>query len=277
MEPRFLCSGVLVLIFTCNLYMPQRFTSPFAVFLADLVIEHLTKKYGDTIALDDVSLTIGSGEIVGLLGPNGAGKSTLLKIIKGILPVRKGSVVLDGIDVLREPEAAKKLIGYLPENASLYTALTVTEFLQFVGKIRGVSDQDLDTKIPAALSGFDLEPKANALVGSLSKGTRQKVAIIASMLHDPRFLVLDEPLSGLDPKTQRFVNSWIAMTASKGVTVFLSTHNLDIAQDYANKIAIIDKGKIAAVGELNSLRKMANAKDDAKLDDVFLKLTETES
>ncbi len=243
--------------------------------MADLIVENLTKKYGDVIALNNVSLKIGSGEIVGLLGPNGAGKSTLLKIIVGILRPTSGTVVLDGIDIMREPEAAKKIIGYLPENASLYTALTVTEFLQFVGKIRAVSDQDLDSKIPESLRAFDIEDKKNALVGSLSKGTKQKVAIIASMLHDPRFLVLDEPLSGLDPKTQRFVNQWITMTASRGVTVFLSTHNLDIAQDYANKIAIIDKGKIVAVGELNSLRKMANTKDDAKLDDVFLKLTES--
>jgi len=227
------------------------------------------------VALNNVSLKIGSGEIVGLLGPNGAGKSTLLKIIVGILRPTSGTVVLDGIDILKEPETAKKIIGYLPENASLYTALTATEFLQFVGKIRAVSDQDLDAKIPESLKAFDIEDKKNALVGSLSKGTKQKVAIIASMLHDPRFLVLDEPLSGLDPKTQRFVNQWITMTASRGVTIFLSTHNLDIAQDYANKIAIIDKGKIVAVGELNSLRKMANTKDDARLDDVFLKLTES--
>jgi len=245
------------------------------VLLADLIVENLTKKYGDVVALNNVSLKIGSGEIVGLLGPNGAGKSTLLKIIVGILRPTSGTVVLDGIDILNEPEAAKKIIGYLPEDASLYTALTVTEFLQFVGKIRAVSDQDLDSKIPESLRAFDIEDKKNALVGSLSKGTKQKVAIIASMLHDPRFLVLDEPLSGLDPKTQRFVNQWITITASRGVTVFLSTHNLDIAQDYANKIAIIDRGKIVAVGELNSLRKMANTKDDARLDDVFLKLTES--
>jgi len=245
------------------------------VLLADLIVENLTKKYGDVVALNNVSLKIGSGEIVGLLGPNGAGKSTLLKIIVGILRPTSGTVVLDGIDILNEPEAAKKIIGYLPENASLYTALTVTEFLQFVGKIRAVSDQDLDSKIPESLRAFDIEDKKNALVGSLSKGTKQKVAIIASMLHDPRFLVLDEPLSGLDPKTQRFVNQWITITASRGVTVFLSTHNLDIAQDYANKIAIIDRGKIVAVGELNSLRKMANTKDDARLGDVFLKLTES--
>jgi ABC-2 type transport system ATP-binding protein len=243
--------------------------------MANLVVENLSKKYGDFLALDNISLNIGSGEIVGLLGPNGAGKSTLLKIIVGILRPSSGRVFLDGINILEEPEAAKKIIGYLPENASLYTALTVTEFLQFVGKIRAVGDQELEVKIPEALKAFDIEEKKNALVGSLSKGTKQKVAIIASMLHDPRFLVLDEPLSGLDPKTQRFVNNWITITASKGVTVFLSTHNLDIAQDYANKIAIIDKGKIVTVGKLNSLRKMANTKDDANLDDVFLKLTET--
>ncbi|MDA4111790.1 MAG: ABC transporter ATP-binding protein [Thaumarchaeota archaeon] len=245
--------------------------------MADLNIQNLTKKYGQVVALNDVTLSIGSGEIVGLLGPNGAGKSTLLKIIVGILRPTSGSVVLDGIDVLKNPESAKRIIGYLPENAALYTGLTVTEFLQFVGKIRAVADSDLDSKISEALKAFDIEEKKNSLVGSLSKGTKQKVAIIASTLHEPRFLVLDEPLSGLDPKTQRFVNHWISSTAEKGVTVFLSTHNLDIAQDYASKIAIIDRGKIAAVGELNSLRKIANAKYDAKLDDVFLKLTSESS
>lgn len=242
--------------------------------MADLVIENLTKKYGDVVALNDVSIKIESGEIVGLLGPNGAGKSTLLKIVVGILRPTSGKVRLDGIDVLEKPEEAKKVIGYVPENASLYTNLTVSEFLTFVGRIRAVPDEELRRKISSSLETFDIEGKRNALVGSLSKGTKQKVAIIASTLHDPRFLVLDEPLSGLDPRTQRFVNQWISSTASSGTTVFLSTHNLDIAQEYANKIAIIDRGKIVAMGELDSLRKLANSNDDAKLDDVFLKLTE---
>jgi ABC-2 type transport system ATP-binding protein len=242
--------------------------------LVDLVIENLTKKYGDIVALNNVSIKIGSGEVVGLLGPNGAGKSTLLKIVVGILRPTSGSVMLDGIDVLQAPEEAKKIIGYVPENASLYTNLTVAEFLTFVGRIRAVSGDVLSEKISNSLKVFDIEAKRNALVGSLSKGTKQKVAIIASTLHDPRFLVLDEPLSGLDPRTQRFVNQWIAGTAAKGITVFLSTHNLDIAQEYASKIAIIDRGKIVAMGELDSLRKLANSNEDAKLDDVFLKLTE---
>jgi len=242
--------------------------------VADLVIDNLTKKYGEVVALSDVSIRIGSGELVGLLGPNGAGKSTLLKIIVGILRPTSGSVFLDGINVLEKPEAAKKIIGYVPENASLYTNLTVTEFLTFVGKIRAVSDNVLKEKISDSLKVFDIEEKRNALVGSLSKGTKQKVAIIASTLHDPRFLVLDEPLSGLDPRTQRFVNQWISSRSTEGTTVFLSTHNLDIAQEYASKIAIIDRGRIVAMGELDSLRKLANSNADARLDDVFLKLTE---
>ena len=242
--------------------------------LADLVIENLTKRYGEFTALNDVSIKIGSGEIVGLLGPNGAGKSTLLKIIVGILRPTSGSVKLDGIDILQNPEAAKKIIGYVPENASLYTNLTVVEFLTFVGKIRAVPNDELSEKISSSLKTFDIEEKRNALVGSLSKGTKQKVAIIASTLHEPRFLVLDEPLSGLDPRTQRFVNQWIASTAQSGTTIFLSTHNLDIAQEYASKIAIIDHGKIVAIGKLDSLRKLANSNENAKLDDVFLKLTE---
>ena len=242
--------------------------------MADLVIENLSKKYGDVVALNDVSIRIGTGEVVGLLGPNGAGKSTLLKIVVGILRPTNGSVRLDGIDILEYPEAAKKIIGYVPENASLYTNLTVFEFLTFVGKIRSVASGVLNDKIAGSLKTFDIEEKRNALVGSLSKGTKQKVAIIASTLHDPRFLVLDEPLSGLDPRTQRFVNQWITNTAASGTTVFLSTHNLDIAQEYASKIAIIDHGKIVAMGELDSLRKLANSNEDARLDDVFLKLTE---
>ncbi len=242
--------------------------------MAELIVENLSKKYGEVVALNDISLKIGSGEVVGLLGPNGAGKSTLLKIIVGLLKPTNGSVTFDGIDIIKSPETAKKMIGYVPENPSLYTNLTVTEFLQFVGKIRAVPEDDLNAKISSSLSVFGIEEKRNALTGSLSKGTKQKVAIIASTLHNPRFLVLDEPLSGLDPRTQRFVNQWVGNEASSGTTVLLSTHNLDIAQEYASKIAIIDRGRIVAEGELSSLRKLANSKDDAKLDDVFLKLTE---
>lgn len=242
--------------------------------MGGISIDKLTKTYGDLVALDKVSLGVDAGEVVGLIGPNGAGKSTLMKIVVGILRPTGGTVSVSGHDVVKEPEAAKRLIGYLPENPSLYTALTVSEFLKFVGKIRGVGDAELDAKISESLNTFTLVDKADSLVGSLSKGMKQKVALIAATLHDPEVLILDEPLTALDPKTQVFVNKWITDQGKAGRTVLLSTHNLEIVQDYATRIVIIDKGTVVATGGLETLRKLADTKGDARLDEVFLKLTE---
>lgn len=239
----------------------------------EIEIANLTKRYGKVVALNGVSLDVSAGEILGLLGPNGAGKSTLMKIVVGILRPTTGYVKVGGSDVAKEPEAAKRNVGYLPENPSLYTGLTVSEFLRFMGKIRDVPDDALRDKISEALMTFSLEEKADAMLGALSKGMKQKVALIAATLHDPKVLVLDEPLTALDPKTQVFVNTWIAAQGKKGTTVLLSTHNLEIAQDHATRIAIIDKGSIIALGALDSLRRMADAGKDARLDEVFLKLT----
>jgi ABC-2 type transport system ATP-binding protein len=166
------------------------------------------------------------------------------------------------------------MIGYLPENPSLYTGLTTQEFLQFVGKIRGVADDLLDREILGSLMSFGLEEKRNSLVGTLSKGMKQKVALIATSLHSPQVLVLDEPLTALDPKTRVSVKEWIGGQTEKGVTTILSTHDLDVAQTHAGRIAIIDHGKIVAVGDIESLRQLANTASDARLEDVFLRLTE---
>jgi ABC-2 type transport system ATP-binding protein len=241
--------------------------------MTQISIEHLTKHYGTLIALDNVSLNIGSGEVFGLLGPNGAGKSTLLKTLVGILRPTSGTIRIDEIDIIVEPEKAKRMIGYLPENPSLYTGLTTVEFLQFVGKIRGVDDDLLDHEISASLKSFGLDEKRNSLVGSLSKGMKQKVALIATSLHNPQVLILDEPLTALDPKTRVSVKDWIGAQTKKGVTTILSTHDLDVAQSHAGRIAIIDHGKIVAVGDIEDLRKMAKAQSDARLEDVFLRLT----
>ncbi len=239
----------------------------------EISIENLTKVYGKVTALNNVTLKIGSGEIVGLLGPNGAGKSTLMKIVVGILKPTSGTVTIAGYDIANAPESAKRAIGYLPENPALYTGLTVSEFLAFVGKIRQVPDGVLKARISEALNTFSLEEKTNALLGTLSKGMKQKVALIAASIHEPAVLVLDEPLTALDPRTQRFVNGWITDQGRKGTTVLLSTHNLEIAQDYATRIAIMDRGNVIALGDLQSLRSMAGDTKDARLDDVFLKLT----
>lgn len=241
--------------------------------MVEISIENLTKHYGTLVALDNVSLKIGSGEVFGLLGPNGAGKSTLLKTLVGILRPTRGTIKIDEFDIVADPEKAKRIIGYLPENPSLYTGLTTQEFLQFVGRIRGVGDDTLDREISDSLKGFALEEKTNSLVGSLSKGMKQKVALIATSLHNPDVLVLDEPLTALDPKTRVSVKDWIASRTARGVTTILSTHDLDVAQTHAGRIAIIDRGRIVAVGGIGDLRKMANSESDARLEDVFLRLT----
>jgi ABC-2 type transport system ATP-binding protein len=242
--------------------------------LTNISVDSLTKKYGDLVALNSVSLDVEGGEVVGLIGPNGAGKSTLMKIIVGILKPTTGTVSVGGHDVVQEPESAKKLIGYLPENPSLYTALTVHEFLRFVGKIRGVDDEVLESRIVESLQTFSLTDKEDSLVGALSKGMKQKVALMAASIHDPGVLILDEPLTALDPKTQVLVNGWIASQGKSGRTVFLSTHNLDIVEDYATRILIIDRGIVIASGGLQNLRNLADTKEGARLTEVFLKLTE---
>ncbi len=242
--------------------------------MAGIIVENLSKTYDKLVALKGVSLEVRPGEVLGLLGPNGAGKSTLMKIVVGILRPTSGSVSVDGYDIIKNPEKAKKAVGYLPENPSLYTALTVSEFLRFVGKIRAVDDATLEARIQESLKTFSLEEKSGALLGSLSKGMKQKVALIAAAIHDPSVLVMDEPLTALDPKTQIFVNNWILSQGKNGKTVLLSTHNLEIVQNYATQIAIIDRGSIIAVGNLQELRKKADAGKDARLDEVFLKLTE---
>ncbi len=242
--------------------------------MVEISIENLTKHYGTLVALDNVSLMISSGEVFGLLGPNGAGKSTLLKTLVGILRPTTGTIRIGATDIVVDPEKAKKMIGYLPENPSLYTGLTTQEFLQFVGKIRGVADDLLDRETSESLKSFGLEEKRNSLVGTLSKGMKQKVALIATSLHSPQVLVLDEPLTALDPKTRVSVKDWIGSQTARGVTTILSTHDLDVAQTHAGRIAIIDHGKIVAVGDIESLRHMANTASDAKLEDVFLRLTE---
>ena len=183
--------------------------------MGGIIIQNLTKTYDKLVALNGVSLEVRAGEVIGLLGPNGAGKSTLMKIVVGILRPTSGSVSVSGYDIIKEPEKAKKVVGYLPENPSLYTGLTVSEFLRFVGKIRAVEDGPLEQRIAESLKTFSLEEKTDVLLGSLSKGMKQKVALIASAIHDPQVLVMDEPLTALDPKTQIFVNNWIPLAGEE--------------------------------------------------------------
>src|SRR5690242_12024562 len=177
--------------------------------MVEISIENLTKHYGALVALDNVSLRVASGEVFGLLGPNGAGKSTLLKTMVGILRPTTGSIRIGQIDIVADPDKAKKMIGYLPENPSLYTGLTTQEFLQFVGETLRVAADHLDHKIAESRKSFGLKEKRNSLIATPSKDMKHKVALITTSLHHPQVLVLDEPLTALDPKTRVSVKNWI--------------------------------------------------------------------
>src|SRR5947207_11931237 len=240
--------------------------------MVEIAIENLPKHCGALVALDNVSHKIASGEVFGLLGPNGAGKSTLLKKLVGILSPTAGTIRIGAIDIVAEPEKAKKMIGYLTENPSLYTGLTTLEFLQFVGKIRGVPDDLLDREISELLKSFGLEEKRNSLAGTLSKGMKQKVALIATSVHNPQLLVLDEPLTALDPKTRVSVKDWIGGQTARGVTTILSTHDLDVAQTKEGRFRLIDIGRLVAGAVLEGFRILGNTKREGRLEAGFLGL-----
>jgi ABC-2 type transport system ATP-binding protein len=237
-------------------------------------ILNLEKKFGDLIAVDNLSLDIEEGQLFGLLGPNGAGKTTTLRMLTGILRPTAGGIKISGIDMLSYPEKCKEQIGYLPESPILYDYLSISEFLSFIGRIKKVEDSVLENRIEELSKLFNLEKKLDNYVGSLSHGMRQKVAIITALINSPKVLLLDEPYLGLDPKSQKDFKNLLHKNADDGCTALLSTHILDVAEKLCSKVGIVHRGKILATGTLDELREVSKSTEGASLEDVFLKLTE---
>jgi len=235
-------------------------------------IEHLTKRFGDLLAVDDLNLEIPPGEIFGFLGPNGAGKTTTVKILSGLMKPTSGRAMVGGFDVAQEPQKAKALMGLVPEEPFVYPKLTGVEFLRFVGNLYNVPCDVQKRRIPELLEMFDLQAWATELLESYSHGMRQKIVIAALLLHDPRVIVLDEPLVGLDPKSARMVKEIFRRLAARGAAVFMCTHILEIAEKICHRIGIILAGRLIALGTLEDLRRQAARKDHG-LEDVFLSLT----
>lgn len=232
------------------------------------------KSYNGFQALRGLNLRVESGEIFGLLGPNGAGKTTTLKIIVGLLRMDRGVVKVKGIDISREQYEYKKLIGYVPENLSLPEYLTLEEFLVYSGKIRNLPRDEIRERMNYYIELFELKEKRKSLLLSLSRGMRQKAAIISALIHDPEILILDEPFIGIDPAGQRMLKDIFVERVRRGGTVFISTHLLDTAERLCDRVAIIYRGQNIAFGTLESLRKVSKSGEDATLEEVFLKLTE---
>ncbi|RLI44319.1 ABC transporter ATP-binding protein [Candidatus Bathyarchaeota archaeon] len=242
----------------------------FAVELRGVV-----KRYSDLVAVDYIDLEVEYGEIFGLLGPNGSGKSTLLKIMLGLVKPDSGSVNVLGINAKENPIEIKKQVGYVPEAPRLYEFLTGIEYLDFVSDIYGLSPTDKKTRIDEYLTALELEGREGDMISSYSQGMKQKITLISAFIHKPRLLLLDEPLSGLDPRSARIVKDLLRKLASQGVTTIMSTHILEIAQAMCDRIAIIYEGRVLALGNMKELRQKARLPESG-LEDIFLKLTRTE-
>jgi ABC-2 type transport system ATP-binding protein len=231
----------------------------------------LVKRYGEKAAVDNVSLDVYGGEIFGFLGPNGAGKTTTIKVIVGLLQPTSGTVKVGGYDVQGEPIQAKAASGYVPDEPNLYPKLTGRELLRFVGDLYGVEGGQVERRIDELLRLFDLTQAADDTIDTYSHGMRQKTALAAALVHDPKVLVLDEPTVGLDPKSARLIKDLLRQMAERGAAVFLSTHILEIAENMCDRIGIINQGRLIAAGTMAELRALG--KGESSLEDIFLSLT----
>jgi len=242
--------------------------------MPDILIEtrNLVKRYGDKVAVNNVSFDVHAGEIFGFLGPNGAGKTTTIKIIVGLLQPTAGSVKVAGYDVQRQSLLAKAASGYVPDSPNLYAKLTGRELLRFVGDLYDLDRAQSARRIDELLRMFDLAEAADATVDSYSHGMQQKASLAAALMHDPKVLVLDEPTVGLDPKSARLIKDILRQMAGRGAAVFLSTHIMEIAERMCDRIGIINKGELAAVGTMAELRDLGKT-GGASLEDIFLSLT----
>ena len=211
-----------------------------------ILVERLRKQFGDFVAVADISFDVARGEILGFLGPNGAGKSTTIRMLCGLLKPTAGRVIIDGIDVVRDPETLRKRIGYMSQKFSLYRDLTVRENLRFYGGVYGLAGVTLTKRIGFALEMSGLTARPDALVSALAGGWKQRLALGCAILHQPSILFLDEPTSGVDPLSRRRFWDLIHDLSGEGVTILVSTHHMDEAQ-YCNRIALIDRGRIVAL------------------------------
>ena len=232
----------------------------------------LIKRYGDKVAVNNVSFNVYSGEVFGFLGPNGAGKTTTIKMIVGLLQPTSGMVKVAGYDVQTQSMLAKASCGYVPDTPNLYAKLSGRELLRFVSDLYSLDRGQVAHRIDELLRMFDLTAASDDTIDSYSHGMQQKASLAAALMHDPKVLVLDEPTVGLDPKSARLIKDILRQLADRGAAVMLSTHILEIAERMCDRIGIINKGQLIAVGTMDELRTLDKT-GEASLEDIFLSLT----
>mgnify|MGYP003300852380 FL=1 len=238
-------------------------------------IKNISKEYKkNKKVINDINLEIKDGEIFGFLGPNGAGKTTTIKMITGILEIDKGDILIDGKSIKKEPIEAKKQIGLVPDNPDVFLKLKGIEYLNFVADIYEVSTQDRVKRIKELSEKFEINNVLNNKIESYSHGMRQKLIIIGVLLHNPKNWILDEPMTGLDPKSSFELKNMMREHANQKNTVFFSTHILDVAERLCDRIGIIDKGKLLFVGTYEDLKK--ELKENKSLEELFMEIVENE-
>jgi ABC-2 type transport system ATP-binding protein len=235
-------------------------------------IQGVTKSYGRKVAVDNLSLDIAAGEFFAVLGPNGAGKTTTIKLLAGLLRPNSGRLIVAGVDVQADPIGAKKLSAYVPDQPFLYDKLSGIEFMNFIADLYGVEGDGRSREIDRLVELFGMKDFIRELTEAYSHGMKQRLVLAATLLHKPKVILVDEPLVGLDPHTARLVKQVFREQAHAGTSIFMSTHVLSVAEDFADRIGIMLQGKIVALGKLDELRRQAQL--EGRLEDVFFKITE---
>jgi ABC-2 type transport system ATP-binding protein len=239
-------------------------------------LKNLTKRFGNILAVHQLNLSVPKGEIFGFIGPNGAGKTTTLRMMGGVIAPTEGSVMIDGINMADDPENAKKRIGFIPDRPFLYEKLTGMEFLKFMADLFNIEEEMFYEKSERVLKQFSLDHWSNELIESYSHGMKQRLIISAAIFHDPKVIIVDEPMVGLDPAGIRMVKDLFRSLAKEGTTIFMSTHTLSVAEDVCDRIGIIHRGSLIAIGTIQELKQRARVQE-GDLEKVFLILTEGES
>lgn len=237
-------------------------------------VKGLRKEYGKKMAVVGLDLEIKAGELFALVGPNGAGKTSTLKMLVGLLRPTAGTVTVGGFDLAKEPKQAKRLLSFVPDIPYVYEKLTPWELLRFVGKLYSLDPERIEKRGVELLKFFSLLEVQNVLIEEFSHGMRQKAILAASLLHDPKVFILDEPMVGLDPMSIKSFKDFLRLQANGGMTIILSTHTLSMAEELADRIGILDHGRMIALGSMEELRQRYQSREN--LEDMFMKLVEKE-
>ncbi len=238
-----------------------------------ITLDRVTKRYGSFTAVDSVSLAIPAGGIFAFLGVNGAGKTTTIRMMTGILKPTSGSITVGGFDIVEQPIEAKSIIGFVPDRPNLYQKLTGREFLYFICDLYRMDRKRAERRIDETLEEYSLQQWQDELIESYSHGMKQRLAACAALVHDPRVLIFDEPMVGLDPHGAKHLKEALKRYASQGLTVFLSTHSLNVAEELADFLAIIHRGSLLTAGTLDEIRAKTGRQQEEDLEHMFLELT----